>query len=156
MRMASDSHSHDVNESETIFANPLDIFLGDFELVEFVNPSIDPSYVHISLTIDATDLLFSLSNLNPSSLLLNRKVAPTFEYAEFKSLPRANTNWNIWVNRLKKFDGNMWRQQGLYQLIQMSMVDTSFSLDLLDGTIRLWAPPCNSFILPCGPMSINL
>lgn len=50
----------------------------------------------------------------------------------------------------------MWRQQGLYQLIQMSMVDTSFSLDLLDGTIRLWAPPCNSFILSCGPMSINL
>lgn len=60
------------------------------------------------------------------------------------------------MNRLKKFDGNMWRQQGLYQLIQMSMIDTTFSLDLLDGVIRLWPPPCNSYILPCGPMSIDL
>lgn len=66
--MASDSHSPDVNESETIFATPLDTIPGDFELVEFVYPSIDPSYVHISLTIDATDLLFPLSNLNSSSL----------------------------------------------------------------------------------------
>lgn len=27
---------------------------------------------------------------------------------------------------------------------------------MLEGIIRWWAPPCNSFILPCGHMSLTL
>ncbi|XP_075496156.1 uncharacterized protein LOC142533314 [Primulina tabacum] len=101
-------------------------------------------------------MLFPLSTLESDVLLLNRAVAPLFEFAKFKSLPRGDANWNIWIDRLKKFDGDIWRKQGLYQFIQMSTIDRTFNLDLIEGAIRLWALPCNSFILPCGPMSVTL
>ncbi|XP_075482686.1 uncharacterized protein LOC142522960 [Primulina tabacum] len=129
---------------------------GDSTLAKVFNPTIDPSYHQIPLPIESINLLSPLSTLESSALLLDRKVAPAFEYANFKSLPRGDANWNTWVDLLKKFDGNTWRKQGLYQLIQMSTVDTTSNIDLLEGAIRLWAPPCNSFILPCGPMSITL
>lgn len=50
----------------------------------------------------------------------------------------------------------MWRWKGIYQLIQITTLNTTYDLDLLKGIIRWWAPPCNSFIFPCGPTSPTL
>ncbi|XP_075478287.1 uncharacterized protein LOC142519228 [Primulina tabacum] len=137
-------------------SGPLTIIEEDSNSVEVFNHTIDPSYIHIPLSTEATNMLFPLSILEPNALLLNRTVVPPFEFAKFKSLPRGDINWNVWVERLKKFDGGMWRKQCLYQFIQMSTTDRTFNLDLIEGAIRLWALPCNFFILPCGPMSITL
>lgn len=116
-------------------------FSDDFDMVEVFNPSLDLSYNHISLLTETINLLFPISSLDSISLILSHEVILPLQYSKFKCIPRCGTNWNTWITHLKFFMTNIWRRQGLYHLIPMYTIDTTFSLDIFEGIVSPWALP---------------
>lgn len=121
-----------------------------------LNLIIDVSYSPIPLSDETTNVMFPLSSLDSTSLLLIHTLALLVVYSKFQSLPSGDINWKTWVTCLKKFDGGMWRRHGIYQLIQISTLNITFNLDLLERVTIFSAHPCNFLHLSLRPYVLNI
>ncbi|XP_055962345.1 uncharacterized protein LOC126687881 [Mercurialis annua] len=73
-----------------------------------------------------------------------------------KSWPRLTTGWTLWIARLRLYFEKDWERLGLLQLIRMSEQSFDFHAGMCRSFLRYWSPSANSFLFPCGPMSVTL
>ncbi|XP_050234446.1 uncharacterized protein LOC126682736 [Mercurialis annua] len=73
-----------------------------------------------------------------------------------KSWPRLTTGWTFWIARLRLYFKRDWERLGLLQLIRMSEQTFDFQPGMCRSFLRYWSSSANSFLFPCGPMSVTL
>lgn len=70
----------------------------------------------------------------------------------FRSAP-STKNKEDYIARLDKVESKkapIWKEQGLYDLIQLSRVDHPYFQNMLVETLYFWKGTTNTFQLPCG------
>lgn len=70
--------------------------------------------------------------------------------------PASNEVFRQWLKRVTKCRGNQWKQQGIYDRIQLSGYDLRFKEAEIFSALHFWHQATNSFHLLCGMLSPTL
>ncbi|GKV50534.1 hypothetical protein SLEP1_g57235 [Rubroshorea leprosula] len=66
------------------------------------------------------------------------------------------SEWTDWINRLEPAFGQIWRDAGLFEFIQLTKCRFTMDKPVLGAALLFWSGSFNCFHFPCGAMSVSL
>lgn len=73
-----------------------------------------------------------------------------------RSWPSASASWNTWFDRVASQKASVWKQNGLFEVLQFSQKPIAINSDLILAASCFWSPSTNSLHLSFGMSSPNL
>ncbi|GKV20229.1 hypothetical protein SLEP1_g30387 [Rubroshorea leprosula] len=66
------------------------------------------------------------------------------------------SEWVDWINRLELAFGQIWKDVGLFEFIQLSKCKFTMDKPIMGSALLFWSGSFNCFRFPCGAMSVSL
>src|ERR1044072_4859023 len=78
-------------------------------------------------------------------------------FRPFRSSPPINTNRYIqWMDRIEAVKGETWKEQVIFDLIQLSREKIKYNANMLLAAIHFWESSTHTFQIPCGMITPTL
>ena len=74
----------------------------------------------------------------------------TESFRPFRSCPTLDKSYLAWLTKAEKKKAQVWKELGIFDLIQMSKLGFSYCQPFLLASLYLWDSTYNTFHLPCG------
>ncbi|GKV32762.1 hypothetical protein SLEP1_g41343 [Rubroshorea leprosula] len=66
------------------------------------------------------------------------------------------SEWTDWINRLEPAFGQIWKDAGLFEFIQLTKCKFTMDKPVLGSALLFWSGSFNCFHFPCGATSVSL